>query len=400
MHGPFGAQPLRSIINEGLEAPAPKKSVVESATMSNNVSMQLGSAFLTRPPLGTDIEPMVEPKVMSPQTPRVGCDNQGKLAWTIEDLIGDDDPALYDISREWNNANRAVNAPAHIAEDVTFDPKTGFAVAEEFDADSSKVIKKLKGLVKAFGAKFKIASNAPHFLVSTDKDVEMLLHKVKKSYPELAKPKTGYSVMAGPGGKKVVVFKPTALSKYESVMEAEPGEFDSASGGIAPGKKQKIKVEGKKKLHPKLRKKIIQAIYKSTSPKQRSGGSKDPAILQMTGKHTAEPFSLNDASDEQLLSMARKRGKHHLSDYGKFTADELASVLSEGKKGKQKLHPSMLKHTDSDAFKAHVGDNDDDEKPFHKGKHHLSDYGKFTADERKLRKKIIQAIYKSTSPKQ
>jgi hypothetical protein len=39
-------------------------------------------------------------------------------------------------------------------------------------------------------------------------------------------------------------------------------------------------------------------------------------------------------------------------------------ALSEGKK----LHPEMHKHTNTDKFKAHVGDPKDEKKPFHKGK--------------------------------
>lgn len=41
-----------------------------------------------------------------------------------------------------------------------------------------------------------------------------------------------------------------------------------------------------------------------------------------------------------------------------------ASILSE----KRKLHPSMKKYTNSPEFKAHVGDSDDSEPPYHKGK--------------------------------
>ncbi len=82
------------------------------------------------------------------------------------------------------------------------------------------------------------------------------------------------------------------------------------------------------KLAPKLREKLIRAIYNSTSPKQRKGGTKDPHILQMSGKHEASMFSLKDATDEWLLSRARKLGKHHLRDYGKMSQDELSGVLS------------------------------------------------------------------------
>jgi hypothetical protein len=251
------------------------ESTVNESTMSGNVipNMQLGSAFIQRPGnhFGiTELERVEEPK-MPPVTPHVGVDNQGKLAYTIEDLLGHDDLSEIGIEEgkgkkklhpEMEKHTDSPSFKAHVGDsddsEKPFHKGKGIQ-KEDFDADSSKVIAKLKALAKPFGAKFKIASNAPHFLVSTDKDVEMLLHKVKKVYPDLAKPKTGYTVMKH-GKKQVVIFKPRALVKYESVVE-------------------KIKTEGSqswKKITGKLKAGKKGAMARADAKQAKAGGRPNP----------------------------------------------------------------------------------------------------------------------------
>jgi hypothetical protein len=60
--------------------------------------------------------------------------------------------------------------------------------------------------------------------------------------------------------------------------------------------------------------------------------------------------------------------QHLKKAHGKTPAD--MDKLTEGK---QKLHPSMKKHVNAPHFKAHVGDSDDSEPPYHKGKGIQSD---------------------------
>lgn len=138
--------------------------------------------------------------------------------------------------------------------------------------------------------------------------------------------------------------KPLAKKlRKKSPAYARPGEFDHASGGTAPGKKEKIKVEDEEpgyigasilteKKTRAQRKKENKARFAKLSPEQKAATAGDAPFHPEAGKSEDAPVG--------------------------------ASILRE----KKELHPSMHKHTGSEKFRAHVGDPEDQKKPFHKGK--------------------------------
>lgn len=324
MIGPFGAIPTRSHLREDIEPEAPK--AVAESTMAGNIgpSMGIGSAFLQRPRLSGEIariEDEAEERERKRKpvnaTPRVGCDNMGKLAYTMEDLMGNDGLGQVGLTEQWSDASRAAAAEKR---------GKGYKATGRGPHKMMRGVKKVK------------ASNASDANMSVGASLSRMKERPgmhgrpaergKKSDPAGTKRAIKHSKKARAASAykedEAVGFDPErgffvaeaeakSKKKLRAPSEPAPGEFNSASGGTTPGKREKIKIE-------------------------------------------AEPGEFDSASGG--TAPGKKKKKIKVEKPGSDDLDE----------GKKKLHPSMLKHVGDKPFKAHVGDPEDEDKPFHKGK--------------------------------
>jgi len=182
-------------------------------------------------------------------------------------------------------------------------------------------------------------------------------------YTSLAKLKVAYrNAKAKPAEGQVGVW--TAAARQEKVQgglkwlpasrpidgqRPKGGKKTEDDGAMSEGSQSWKKLWGKAK-----------ADLKRQGGKGPAGKSTLARMDRKQGKAGAEPNPYRD-EDPRHTAHKGRRGKKTKGE------DEApgAAILREGK---QKLHPSMKKHTNTAKFKAHVGDSDDSEPPFHKGK--------------------------------
>jgi hypothetical protein len=128
-----------------------------------------------------------------------------------------------------------------------------------------------------------------------------------------------------------------------SPAEDPPGDFDSASGGTATGKVEKGRP--------------MEDDPVSTS------------ILREGGKTRAQRKKENKARFAKMSPEEKAATKGDAPFHPEAGKEDIDTPVDAGiLREKKELHPSMKKHTNAPHFKAHVGDPDDSEEPFHKGK--------------------------------
>ena len=95
----------------------------------------------------------------------------------------------------------------------------------------------------------------------------------------------------------------------------------------------------------------------------------DPHVVGMICEVAMRTGRVPDMRQYGIPADEAKALGHFISgDILNLAIEDIERMERELVEGKKKLHPEMHKHTDTDKFKAHVGDPKDTKKPFHKGK--------------------------------